>query len=220
MRATTAMGERARRRGGRGGPDDADGRGWEAAAREGLGWEAAAKEEGLGKGLGHRWEGSGGLRADWFQMRCGPNGWFQPSRTAGSSPMAGTSVFQSSRTGCPTLPLYLSPDKAAGHRPPPGTAGPLFRPHTAAPSATPPFVAAVSHLINVVDVHRRSPPDLCSSGARYWCCSCHVPLESSHFAAAGKDLHCGEFYSARTRGVVINLSWKDPSREPWFPPRR
>jgi hypothetical protein len=34
MRASTAMGERAGRRGGRGGPDDAGGRGWEAAARE------------------------------------------------------------------------------------------------------------------------------------------------------------------------------------------
>jgi hypothetical protein len=51
MRASTAMGERAGRRGGRGGPDDAGGRGWEAAAREeGLGWEAAAKDEGMGKG--------------------------------------------------------------------------------------------------------------------------------------------------------------------------
>jgi hypothetical protein len=58
--ATTAMGERARRRGGRRAAEDADGRGWEAAAREGLGWEAAAREEGLGKVLGHRWEGGGG----------------------------------------------------------------------------------------------------------------------------------------------------------------
>jgi hypothetical protein len=37
MEATTAMGERARRRGGRRVAEDDDGRGWEAAAREGLG---------------------------------------------------------------------------------------------------------------------------------------------------------------------------------------
>jgi hypothetical protein len=36
MEATTAMGERARRRGGRRVAEDDDGRGWEAAAREGL----------------------------------------------------------------------------------------------------------------------------------------------------------------------------------------
>jgi hypothetical protein len=36
MGATTAL-ERARRRGGRRADEDADGRGWEAAAREGLG---------------------------------------------------------------------------------------------------------------------------------------------------------------------------------------
>jgi hypothetical protein len=88
MRATTAMGERARRRGGRRGPDDADRRGWEAAAREGLGWEAAAREEGLRKGLGHRWEGGGGggLRAGTPDApraerldSAQPNGWIQPN---------------------------------------------------------------------------------------------------------------------------------------------
>jgi hypothetical protein len=46
MGATTAMGERARRRGGRRVAEDDDERGWEAAAREGL-----------GIGLGHRWGG-------------------------------------------------------------------------------------------------------------------------------------------------------------------
>jgi hypothetical protein len=49
MGATTAMGERARRRGGRRAAEDDDGRGWEAAAREGL-----------GIGLGHLgWGGEG-----------------------------------------------------------------------------------------------------------------------------------------------------------------
>jgi hypothetical protein len=78
MRATTAMGERARQRGGRRGPDDADRRGWEAAAREGLGWEAAAREEGLRKGLGHRWEGGGGVKGRHPRRAAG--------RTAGFSP--------------------------------------------------------------------------------------------------------------------------------------
>jgi hypothetical protein len=48
MGATTAMGERARRRGGRRAAEDDDGRGWEVVAREGL-----------GIGLGHRWGGGG-----------------------------------------------------------------------------------------------------------------------------------------------------------------